>query len=88
MRADLQSKQSELQLQIAVVKSQYMGLTPNQRVALAAPAPVPPPGPPCPAPTCSRCRRPTCSPPRRRAACRPGDIAPPEAAVTRSRWHR
>ena len=29
MRADLQSKQSQLQLQIAVVKSQYMVLTPQ-----------------------------------------------------------
>ncbi|HEX5144664.1 MAG TPA: NlpC/P60 family protein, partial [Mycobacterium sp.] len=35
--------QSQLQLQIAVVKSQYLMLTPNQRVALAAPAPLPPP---------------------------------------------
>jgi cell wall-associated NlpC family hydrolase len=43
VRADLQSKQSKLQLQIAVVKSQYMALTPTQRVALAAPAPPPPP---------------------------------------------
>jgi peptidoglycan DL-endopeptidase CwlO len=42
VRADLQSKQSKLQLQIAVVKSQYNALTPTQRVALAAPAPVPP----------------------------------------------
>ena len=47
VRADLQSKQSQLQLQIAVVKSQYMVLTPNQRVALSVPSPVPaaPPGP-------------------------------------------
>jgi cell wall-associated NlpC family hydrolase len=45
VRADLQSKQSRLQVQIAVVKSQYTGLTPNQREALAAipPMPVPPP---------------------------------------------
>lgn len=43
VRADLQSKQSKLQVQIAVVKSQYMALTPTQRVALAAPAPPPPP---------------------------------------------
>lgn len=43
VRADLQSKQSKLQLQIAVIKSRYMTLTPTQRVALAAPAPVPPP---------------------------------------------
>ena len=36
VRADLQSKQSQLQLQIAVVKSQYLALTPRQREALAA----------------------------------------------------
>ncbi|MFA5711955.1 peptidoglycan hydrolase RipC [Mycolicibacterium sp.] len=48
VRADLQSKQSELQLKIAVVRSQYNTLTPDQRVALADPGPVPPaaaPGP-------------------------------------------
>ncbi len=33
VRADLQSKQSQLQVQIAIVKSQYMALTPDQRVA-------------------------------------------------------
>ena len=43
VRADLQSKQSRLQLQIAVVKSQYTALTPNQREALAALPPAPPP---------------------------------------------
>lgn len=41
VRADLQSKQSQLQLQIAVVKSQYLALTPGQRTALAAPGPIP-----------------------------------------------
>ena len=41
VRADLQSKQSQLQLQIAVVKSQYTALTPNQREALAAMPPAP-----------------------------------------------
>ena len=46
MRADLQSKQSQLQVQIAIVKSQYIGLTPGQREALAAM----PPAPPLPAP--------------------------------------
>ena len=46
VRADLQSKQSKLQLQIAVVKSQYTALTPNQRQALAAMPPIPaPPAP-------------------------------------------
>ena len=43
VRASLQSKQSQLQLQIAIVKSQYMTLSPNQRTELAAPGPVPPP---------------------------------------------
>ncbi|MCW2629134.1 peptidoglycan hydrolase RipC [Mycobacterium sp.] len=47
VRADLQSKQSRLQLQIAVVKGQYLALTPNQREALAA-MPPPPPAPPAP----------------------------------------
>ena len=40
VRADLQSKQSKLQLQIAVVKSQYTALTPHQREALAAMPPT------------------------------------------------
>ena len=48
MRADLQSKQSKLQVQIAVVKSQYKALTPAQREALAAIPPVPPPALPAP----------------------------------------
>jgi cell wall-associated NlpC family hydrolase len=43
VRASLQSKQSRLQLQIGIVKSQYLALTPNERTALAAPGPVPPP---------------------------------------------
>jgi len=42
VRASLQSKQSQLQLQIAVVKSQYQALTPGQRTALADPGPTPP----------------------------------------------
>jgi len=49
VRADLQSKQSKLQVDIAIVKSQYEALTPNQREALAALPPGPPPLPP-PAP--------------------------------------
>jgi cell wall-associated NlpC family hydrolase len=52
VRASLQSKQSQLQVQIAVVKSQYGSLTPEQRTALAdpgqAPAAAPPPGAPAP----------------------------------------
>lgn len=43
VRADLQSKQSKLQVQIAIVKSQYTSLTPAQRETLAA---IPPPPPP------------------------------------------
>jgi peptidoglycan DL-endopeptidase CwlO len=52
VRADLQSKQSKLRVQIAVVKSQYTVLTPAQRVTLAAlpPAPAPDRLPPAPAP--------------------------------------
>ena len=37
VRADVQAKQSKLQVQIAIVKSQYQALTPNQRTALAGP---------------------------------------------------
>jgi peptidoglycan DL-endopeptidase CwlO len=52
VRASLQSKQSQLQVQIAVVKSQYVSLTPEQRTALAdpgqAPAAAPAPGAPAP----------------------------------------
>jgi peptidoglycan DL-endopeptidase CwlO len=43
VRAKLQSKQSQLQLQIAIVKSQYLALTPHERTELAAPGPPPPP---------------------------------------------
>ena len=50
VRAGLQKKQSQLQVQIAVVKSQYLSLSPEQRTALAAPQAVPAvatmPGPP------------------------------------------
>ncbi|WNG85641.1 peptidoglycan hydrolase RipC [Mycobacterium sp. ITM-2016-00317] len=44
VRAELQSKQSQLQTQIAIVKAQYEALTPQQRETLAA-APPPPPVP-------------------------------------------
>jgi cell wall-associated NlpC family hydrolase len=43
VRASLQRKQSQLQVQIAVVKSQYQALTPGQRTDLAAPGEAPPP---------------------------------------------
>jgi cell wall-associated NlpC family hydrolase len=75
VRADLQSKQSKLQVQIAVVKSQYTALTPAQREALAAVPVPPPPGPDAlpPAP-------PAEDGPQVLAAA-PGIAPPPEAAV-------
>ena len=73
VRADLQSKQSKLQIQIAVVKSQYQALTPAQRDALAALPPIPPP----PAPDAA----PPAEDPNVLAAppdgVPPGDVAPP-----------
>lgn len=72
VRADLQNKQSQLQVQIAIVKSQYEALTPDQREALAEvpPAPVPPPpaAPPAGDPNV------IAAPP---GAIPPGDLAPP-----------
>lgn len=73
VRADLQSKQSKLQVEIATVKSQYEALTPNQREALAAMPPVPPiPPPPAPAPP---------GDPAILAAAPPGIAPPPAGAV-------
>ncbi len=71
VRADLQSKQSRLQVQIAVVKSQYQALTPNQREALAAV----PPAPPIPAPA----PLPPQADPNILAAPAPPGALPPEA---------
>ena len=42
VRADLQRKQSELQVQIAAVKARYAMLTPIQQAVLAAPGPAAP----------------------------------------------
>lgn len=50
VRAALQAKQSQLQLQIGVVKSQYFALTAQQRAALAEPGPAPEAAPGAPAP--------------------------------------
>lgn len=86
VRADLQSKQSQLQVQIAVVKSQYQALTPGQREALAAvpPAPVAPP-PPAPE------ALPPAQDPSIQASAPegipPGDVAPPEAATPGGNGH-
>ena len=70
VRASLQSKQSQLQVQIAVVKSQYVTLSPEQRTALADPGPIPAgvPAPGAPAPDAL----PPGTPP-------PGDQAPGQA---------
>jgi cell wall-associated NlpC family hydrolase len=73
VRADLQSKQSKLQVQVAVVKSQYMALTPNQREAMAAVPPMPaPPAPEATPPDPGILAAPPEGIP-------PGDVAPPEA---------
>lgn len=79
VRADLQSKQSKLQVEIAVVKSQYEVLTPAQREALAAVPPVPA-AIPAPAPGALPNNDPgvLAAPP---AGIPPGDIAPPAAAA-------
>jgi cell wall-associated NlpC family hydrolase len=78
VRADLQSKQSQLQVKIAIVKSQYNALTPAQRDAMAAVPPVPPlPAPPPPGDPAIMAAPPEGIP--------PGDMAPqggsPEAAT-------
>ncbi len=80
VRADLQSKQSQLQLKIAVVKSQYLALTPRQREALAAlpPAAVAPPAAPPAALPGPGDPAILAAPP---AGIPPGDMAPPEAAM-------
>ena len=73
VRASLQSKQSQLQVQIAVVKSQYVALSPEQRTALADPGPVPAgfPAPGAPGPDALP---PGMSPP---GAPAPGEAPPP-----------
>ncbi|EJZ09538.1 peptidoglycan hydrolase RipC [Mycolicibacterium fortuitum] len=77
VRADLQSKQSQLQVQIAIVKSQYQALTPAQREAMNAL----PPTPPVPAPEAlppAQDPAVLADPPN---GIPPGDVAPPEGAV-------
>jgi peptidoglycan DL-endopeptidase CwlO len=72
VRASLQSKQSQLQVQIAIVKSQYVSLSPQQRDALADTGPIPAaaPAPGAPAPDAL----PPGTPPGGQA---PGDAPPP-----------
>ncbi|VEG40580.1 NLP/P60 protein [Mycolicibacterium flavescens] len=77
VRADLQSKQSTLQVQIAVVKSQYEALTPNQREALAALPPMPPV--PAPAPVPPGDDPAVLAAPPAPGAIPPGDVAAPGA---------
>lgn len=84
VRADLQSKQSQLQVQIAIVKAQYEALTPNQREALAAAPPPPPvpaaaPGPPPPGEDPAVLAAPPAPP--LPGAIPPGDVAPPGSPV-------
>jgi peptidoglycan DL-endopeptidase CwlO len=77
VRAELQSKQSQLQVQIAVVKSQYEALSPAQREAMNALPPVPP----VPAPEAlppAQDPAVLADPPN---GIPPGDVAPPEGAV-------
>jgi peptidoglycan DL-endopeptidase CwlO len=76
VRASLQSKQSQLQVQIAVVKSQYVSLSPQQRDALADPGPIPAaaPAPGAPAPDAL----PPGAPPGGQA---PGDAPPPSGMI-------
>ena len=78
VRAELQSKQSQLQLQIAVVKSQYGALSPNQRVALAAPGPAAPPPAAAPAPEVLAAGPDALVP---EAVAPPADVVVPQAAV-------
>ena len=77
VRADLQNKQSQLQVQIAVVKSQYMALNPRQREALAAVPPAPPP--PAAVPPAPEDPAVMAAPPP--GGIPPGDLAPPEGAI-------
>lgn len=76
VRAELQSKQSQLQVQIAIVKSQYQALSPAQREAMTAL----PPAPPVPAPEALPAQDPAvlADPPN---GIPPGDVAPPEGAL-------
>jgi cell wall-associated NlpC family hydrolase len=76
VRADLQSKQSKLQIQIAVVKSQYQALTPAQREALAAIPPIPPPPAPDAPPPPANDPNVLAAPPE---GIPPGDVAQPGA---------
>ena len=76
VRASLQSKQSQLQVQIAVVKSQYLSLTPGQRTAMADPGQAPA-GLPAAAP--GRPRRRPCHPVRRRRPTHCHRAPPPDA---------
>ncbi|TFV60582.1 NlpC/P60 family protein [Mycobacterium sp. PS03-16] len=83
VRADLQNKQSRLQTQIAVVKSQYEALTPNQREALAALPPAPPvPAPPAAVPPANDPG--VLAAPAPPGAIPPGDVAAPPGGGTRA----
>ena len=74
VRANLQHKQSQLQVQIAVVKSQYLALSPTQRTALAEPGPVPAAAPPAPGAPAPDALPPGAPPP---PGAGPGEAPPP-----------
>jgi cell wall-associated NlpC family hydrolase len=76
VRAELQSKQSRLQVQIAIVKSQHQALTPGQRQALAT-VPPPPAAPPPALPPANDPSILAAAP----GGIPPGDLAAPEAAL-------
>ncbi|BBY97797.1 peptidoglycan hydrolase RipC [Mycolicibacterium fallax] len=84
VRAGLMAKQSDLQLKIAVVRSQYNLLTPQQRVALADPGPVPappaPPGPDILAAPPAPGLPPEAQPPADPGPGAPGDLPPGDVA--------
>lgn len=82
VRADVQAKVSRLQGQIAVVKSQYLALTPDQRAALAGPgAPAALPDVPAVLPDAPDALLPDDQPPPDMALLAAPDVAPPEGDV-------
>lgn len=76
VRADVQAKQSKLQVQISVVKSQYLVLTPEQRTALAGPGAAPAALPDAPE------ALPNDLPPPDMALLAAPNVPPPDANVT------
>jgi cell wall-associated NlpC family hydrolase len=80
VRASLQSKQSQLQVQIAVVKSQYLALSPGQRTTLGDPGQVPAGLPGAPAPGAPAPEAAPPGAPAPEGVPPPSDAAPPFGA--------